>query len=98
MADLAPDVRAALAAHAIDAVLHYSARTAAAFVAAATASGIRDLSIGVRHLCLSAQVAAPLAVAGARAIDVASEPNEQALFALIAPSSAPLEPPLRPHA
>jgi uroporphyrinogen-III synthase len=90
-ADFAPDVRAAFADDAIDAVLHYSARTAAAFVAAATAAGIRDLSIRARHLCLSAQVAAPLAAAGATAVDVASEPNEQALFALIAsslPSSA----------
>src|SRR5215470_18929014 len=78
--DLTPDVRAAFAAHAIDAVLHYSARTAAAFVAAVTAAGIRDLSIQARHLCFSAQVAAPLAAAGATAIDVASEPNEQALF------------------
>jgi uroporphyrinogen-III synthase len=96
--DLAPDVRAALAADAVDAILHYSARTAAAFVAAATAAGIRDLSIQARHLCLSAQVAAPLALAGARAIDVASEPNEQALFALIAPSCASREPrALRPY-
>jgi uroporphyrinogen-III synthase len=84
--DLAPDVRAALADDAVDAVLHYSARTAAAFVAAAAAAGIRDLSIRARHLCLSAQVAAPLAAAGARAIDIASEPNEQALLALIASS------------
>jgi uroporphyrinogen-III synthase len=85
-ADLAPDVRDALADDAIDAVLHYSARTAAAFVAAAAAAGIRDLSIQARHLCLSAQVAAPLAAAGVTAIDVAAEPNEQALFALIASS------------
>jgi uroporphyrinogen-III synthase len=54
-------------------------------VAAATTAGIRSLSIQARHLCLSAQVAAPLAAAGATVIDVASEPNEQALFALIAP-------------
>jgi uroporphyrinogen-III synthase len=86
VADLIPDVRAAFTGDAIDAVLHYSARTAAAFVAAATAAGIRDLSIQARHLCLSAQVAAPLAAAGATAIDVASEPNEQALFALICPA------------
>jgi uroporphyrinogen-III synthase len=86
VADLAPDVRAAFAGDAVDAVLHYSARTAAAFLAAATVAGIRDLSIRARHLCLSAQVAAPLAAAGATAIDVAKEPNEQALFALIAPS------------
>jgi uroporphyrinogen-III synthase len=82
VAELTPDVRAALAAGAIDAVLHYSARTAAAFVAAAMA-GIGDLSIQTRHLCLSAQVAAPLAAAGAKAIEVASEANEQALLALI---------------
>lgn len=81
--ELRPDVRAALAADPIDAVLHYSARTAAAFVAATTAAGIRDLSIQTRHLCLSAQVAAPLAAAGAKAIEVASEANEQALLALI---------------
>jgi uroporphyrinogen-III synthase len=84
---LAPDVCAAFAGDAIDAILHYSARTAAAFVAAATTAGIRDLSIQARHLCLSAQVAAPLAAAGATAIDVASEPDERALFALIAPPS-----------
>jgi len=82
---LDPGVCAAFAGDAIDAVLHYSARTAAAFVAAAAAAGIRDLSIRTRHLCLSAQVAAPLAAAGATAIDIASEPNEQALFALVAP-------------
>ncbi len=83
VAELTPDVRAAFASGAIDAVLHYSARTAAAFVAAATMAGIGDLSIQTRHLCLSAQVAAPLAAAGAKAIEVASEANEQALLALI---------------
>jgi uroporphyrinogen-III synthase len=81
--ELTPEVRAALASGAIDAVIHYSARTAAAFVAAATRAGIEDLSIQIRHVCLSAQVAAPLAAAGATAIEVASEPNEQALLALI---------------
>jgi uroporphyrinogen-III synthase len=81
--ELTPDVRAALAAGAIDAVLHYSGRAADAFVAATTVAGIRDLSIQTRHLCLSAQVAAPLAAAGAKAIEVASEANEQALLALI---------------
>jgi uroporphyrinogen-III synthase len=81
--ELTPDVRAALASGAIDAVLHYSARTAAAFVAAAMRAGIDGLSIQIRHLCLSTQVAAPLAAAGVTAIEVASAPNEQALFALI---------------
>ena len=83
VAELTPELRAELASGAIDAVMHYSARTAAAFVAAATRAGIEDLSIQTRHLCLSAQVAAPLAAAGATAIEVASEPTEQALLALI---------------
>jgi uroporphyrinogen-III synthase len=83
VADLRSDVRAALADGRIDAVLHYSARTAAAFVAAVTAAKITDLSFRIRHLCLSAQVAAPLAEAGAKAIEVAREPNEHALFACL---------------
>jgi uroporphyrinogen-III synthase len=81
--ELTPDVRAALASRKIDAVLHYSARTATAFVAAAAIAGIADLSIQTRHLCLSPQVAAPLAAAGVRTIEVASEPNERTLLALI---------------
>jgi len=79
-ANLAPEARAALAAGRIDAVLHYSARTAAAFLAAAAAAGIADLSIKIKHLCLSSEVAAPLAAAGATAIEVASEPTEHALL------------------
>jgi uroporphyrinogen-III synthase len=79
--NLTPDVRAAFVAGTVDAVLHYSARTAAAFVAAVTAAGIGDLAIHIRHLCLSAQVAAPLVAAGAEAIEIAGAPNEQALLA-----------------
>ena len=81
--DLTPNVRAALGAGTVDAVLHYSARTATAFVAAVTTAGVRDLSIQIQHLCLSTQVAAPLAAAGAKAVEIAAEPNEHALLALI---------------
>jgi uroporphyrinogen-III synthase len=81
--NLTPNVRAALAAGAVDAVLHYSARTAAAFVVAVTTGGVRDLSIQIQHLCLSTKVAAPLAAAGAKAVEIAVEPNEHALLALI---------------
>jgi uroporphyrinogen-III synthase len=83
VAELTPDVRAAFVAGAIDAVLHYSARTAAAFVAAAAMAGIGDFAIQTRHLCMSAQVAAPLAAASAKVIEIASEANERALLALI---------------
>jgi hypothetical protein len=37
----------------------------------------------IRHFCLSAQVAAPLAAAGATTVDIAGAPNEAALLALI---------------
>ncbi len=83
VADLRPDVRADLAGGRIDAVLHYSARSAAAFVAAALTAGIKDSVIRIRHLCLSPQVAAPLVDAGAEAVTVASEPSETALFECI---------------
>jgi uroporphyrinogen-III synthase len=78
--NLPPDVIAALMAGRIDAVLHYSTRAAAAFLAAAAAAGVADLSIKTRHLCLSTQVAAPLVAAGAGAVEVASEPTERALL------------------
>jgi uroporphyrinogen-III synthase len=84
--ELAPDVRVALTGGQIDAVLHYSARTAAAFVAAASALGAGESSMRIKHLCLSAQVAAPLAAAGAGIIEIASEPTEHALIARIGPA------------
>jgi uroporphyrinogen-III synthase len=77
------DLRAAIAGGEIDAVLHYSARTASAFVAAAKAAGLSDSAMKIRHLCLSAQVARPLAAFGAGAVIVAAAPNEDALLALV---------------
>lgn len=81
--NLPPDVVAALAAGRIDAVLHYSTRAATAYLAAAAAAGVTDLSIKTGHLCLSARVAAPLVAAGATAIAVAGEPTEHALLECI---------------
>jgi uroporphyrinogen-III synthase len=81
--DFTPGVRAALAARSVDAMLHYSARTAAAFLAAASRAGLADAVAGVRHVCLSAEVAAPLRAAGILAADVAGEPNEKALLACL---------------
>ena len=81
--DFDADVRAAIAGGRIDGVLHYSARTAGAFIAAARAAGITDFAMKIRHFCLSSQVAAPLAAAGAASVRIAGAPNEAALFALI---------------
>jgi uroporphyrinogen-III synthase len=75
-----PAIRTALAAGEIDAVLHYSARTAAAYVAAAAAARATESALKIKHFCLSAAVASTLAAAGAHAIEVASAPTEEALF------------------
>jgi uroporphyrinogen-III synthase len=81
--DFDADLRAAIADGEIDAVLHYSARTASAYVAAAKAAGLTESAMKIRHLCLSSQVAQPLAASGAGAVLVAAAPNEEALLALI---------------
>jgi uroporphyrinogen-III synthase len=81
--DFDADVRSAIAGGGIDGVLHYSARTAGAFIAAAAAAGGTDSVMRIRHFCLSPQVAAPLVAAGAAIVDIAAAPNEAALLALI---------------
>lgn len=78
-----PAVREALAADAIDGVLHYSPRSAAVFGAIAIAAGIDLKSLQTRHFCLSAEIAEALAPEGLPGVAVASEPDEAALFALI---------------
>ncbi|HEX5779282.1 MAG TPA: uroporphyrinogen-III synthase [Xanthobacteraceae bacterium] len=73
---------AALKAGGLDAALHYSARSAAAFVRLAEQDGLADAVKKLRHFSLSDAVAAPLVALGVRA-EVASEPNEAALLALL---------------
>jgi uroporphyrinogen-III synthase len=69
---------------AIDAVLHYSARTAEAFIACA--AGVVSLGTArLRHVCLSDRVAEPLRAAGVTKISVAASRDEAALIDLIAP-------------
>lgn len=84
-ADLTADIRARLADGRIDAVLHFSRRSAEAFLAAARAADLLPRSLEVQHYCLSAQVAAPLASAGAAGIRVAPAPHEQALLDMLVP-------------
>jgi uroporphyrinogen-III synthase len=80
---LPPDVKDALAAGAIDGVLHYSGRSADAFTALALAAVIDLKHLVTKHYCLSAEVAAPLRQAGVAAPLVAASPDESALLALI---------------
>jgi len=68
----------------LDAVLHFSRRSAEAYIAAAEAAGLRREALqGLAHYCLSAQVAEPLAHAGADPIRIATRPVEASLLDLI---------------
>jgi uroporphyrinogen-III synthase len=84
-AELTPDVQAALAGGEIDGVLHFSRRSAAAFIHCAERAGIRERALAATHYCLSPQVAEPLAAARAGTIAIAARPDEAALMALISP-------------
>jgi uroporphyrinogen-III synthase len=68
----------------VDGVLHYSRRSAETYVKAASSAGLTAPALArPAHFCLSAQVAEPLAQAGAPDVRVAAEPNEAALIRLI---------------
>jgi uroporphyrinogen-III synthase len=75
-------IKDALAAGEIDGVLHFSRRSAEAFVAAAVATGALGNTLTMRHYCLSAQVATALANKAIR-VEVAAHPSEAALLALV---------------
>jgi uroporphyrinogen-III synthase len=73
-----------LAKGTLAAVLHFSARSAQSYLAGAMAAGIAaERALAPQHLCLSAQVAAPLQAAGAAHLRVAARPEEAALLDLV---------------
>jgi uroporphyrinogen-III synthase len=83
VAEFPPPTREAMAAGQIDGVLHFSRRTAEAYLGAAVGAALLDRALAPFHYCLSAQVARPLMQAGAATVRVAERPNEIALVALI---------------
>jgi uroporphyrinogen-III synthase len=78
--DLSDSVRAAFAAQTIDAVLHYSARSAAAFVAAVRGAALEIAALAVPQVCISESVARVLREAGATRLVVAEKPQETAVL------------------
>ena len=78
-----PPAAADALARDIEGVLHYSRRTAEAYVNAARAVGMLESALKPTQFCLSAQIAEPLAQAGARTIHVARRPIEAALIELL---------------
>ena len=73
----------AFAANRIEAVLHYSGRSAGAFLEAVRAAGIEISALSVPQFCISAAVATVLRDAGATQVMAAASADENALFALV---------------
>jgi uroporphyrinogen-III synthase len=79
-----PDVvSTALAAGAIDGVLHFSRRSAEAYLACARRADLLAGALALLHVCLSHAVAEPLAAAGAASIRIAPRPDEAAMIELV---------------
>jgi uroporphyrinogen-III synthase len=76
--DLGDSARVAFAAQTIDAVLHYSPRSAAAFVAAIRGAGLEIAALALPQVCISEAVARVLREAGATRLAVAEKPQETA--------------------
>jgi uroporphyrinogen-III synthase len=77
-----PEVAAALTQGALDGVLHFSRRTAEAYLDCAEHAGCVAAALVPLQLCLSKRVAEPLAAAGGARIRLAERPDEASLLAL----------------
>jgi uroporphyrinogen-III synthase len=82
----APPVAAALGQGTLDGVLHFSARTAQAYLDCAARERMLEGALAPVHFCLSQQVAQPLVAAGAAAICIAPQPDEAAMVELVGPA------------
>ena len=72
----------------VDAVLHFSKRSAESYLAGAKAVRITPPALAVRHFCLSAPIAEPLRNAGAADVAIAKRPDEAAMIELIKSAQA----------
>ncbi len=70
----------AFAANGIEAVLHYSRRSARAFLEAARVAGVEISALAIPQCCISDAVASIVRDAGAGQVVVARAPDENALF------------------
>jgi uroporphyrinogen-III synthase len=80
VASLPREVSDAFAANEVEAVLHYSRRSARAFLEAARAAGVEISALAIPQCCISAAVASVVRDAGATQVMVAASPDENALF------------------
>jgi uroporphyrinogen-III synthase len=63
--------------------LHYSRRSARAFVDAVRAEGVEISALAIPQCCISSAVASILHDAGAAQVKVAASPDENALFGVL---------------
>jgi uroporphyrinogen-III synthase len=70
----------AFVAHEVEAVLHYSRRSARAFLDAARSGGVEISALALPQCCISAAVASVLRDAGATQVTAAVSPDENSLF------------------
>jgi len=73
----------AFAANQVEAVLHYSRRSARAFLESIRSAGVEISALSIPQYCISAGVASVVRDAGATQVVVAASPDENALFALL---------------
>ena len=73
----------AFAVSGIEAVLHYSRRSARAFLDAARAGGVEISALAIPQCCISAAVASVVRDAGATQVMAAASSNENALFEVL---------------
>jgi uroporphyrinogen-III synthase len=83
VASLPQEVSDAFAANRIEAVLHYSRRSARAFLEATRAAGVEISALAIPQCCISDAVALIVRDAGASHVMVARSPDENALFEVL---------------
>jgi uroporphyrinogen-III synthase len=80
----------AFAASGIEAVLHYSRRSARAFLNAARAGGVEISALAIPQCCISGAVASVVRDAGATQVMAAASPDENALFEVLGRALRPV--------
>jgi uroporphyrinogen-III synthase len=83
VSSLPRDACDAFAANRIEAVLHYSRRSARAFLESVRAAGVEISALAIPHCCISAAVASVVRDAGATRVMAAVSPDENALLELL---------------
>jgi len=83
VAELPEPARHALIEDVVDAALHYSPRSAKLTLELVERADLQASFTRLRHVAISSDVAAILRDAGCGKVDVASEPNEKAMFRVL---------------